>query len=77
MKKIVHSTFGASWRTGSLGFLAVLWGLWLAHVLWVPSQTVYFNLVYVMTNPILFILVGIGLMHARDNKVSSEQAGCK
>lgn len=75
--KIVHSLFGASWRTSLLGFLAVLWGLWLAHLLWVHSQSLYFNLVYAMSNPILFIFVGTGLMHARDHKVSSEQAGLK
>lgn len=77
MTKFLHLIFGTSWRTGILGALSVLWGLWLAHILWVHGQTLYFNLVYVMSNPILFILVGLGLMHARDHKVSSEDAGIK
>jgi hypothetical protein len=75
--KILKKIFGSSWRTGLLGFLCVLWGFWLAKILWVHGQTLYFNLVYVMSNPILFVLVGVGLMHARDNKVSSEDAGIK
>lgn len=71
MRKIL----GTSWRTSALGLVAILWGLWLAHIMWVPQQTVYFNLVYALGVPILFVLVGVGLMHARDHKVSSEEAG--
>ncbi len=68
---------GPSWRTSLLGVLSILWGLWLAHVLWVHGQTVYFNLVYALNSPIIFILIGVGLCHARDHRVSSEQAGIK
>ena len=71
----MKNPLGTSWRTSITGWLAILWGAWLARVLWVHGQTIYFNLVYALGVPILFILVGIGLIHARDHKVSSEQAG--
>lgn len=67
-KEHAKKKLGRSWRTSAFGWLAVLWGLWLAHVLWVPSATIYFNLVYVMSPPVLFILVGVGLIHACDDK---------
>jgi len=57
-----------SWRTTAFGILAIIWGLWLAHILWVHGQTIYFNLVYTMPQPTLFVIVGIGLIHARDHK---------
>jgi hypothetical protein len=59
-----------SWRTTCIGIAAILWGLWLAHVLYVSTNTFGFNLTYSMPQPTLFILIGIGLVYARDH-------GCK
>ena len=65
-----------SWRTTLCGLVggipALLLGLWSFHVLWVPNQTPYFNLVYVENAPMALIVVGIGVifigLHARDHK---------
>ena len=56
-----------SWRTSSLGVLAIVCGIRLGALLYVPANTIWFNLVYVLRGPELFIIVGIGLIHARDH----------
>lgn len=76
-RKVAQKTLGSSWRTSACGVASIAWGLWLAHVLYVPSQSLYFNLVYALPTAELFTFIGIGLLFARDNKVSSEQAGVK
>jgi len=61
-----------SWRTSLFGIAAIVWGVRLACTLYVSNQTLYFNLVYAWQVPTLFILVGIGLIHARDYKCKDE-----
>lgn len=57
-----------SWRTSAFGFAAIVFGIWLLKVHYVPYQTFKFNLLYTMPPGILFIIVGCGLLHARDHK---------
>lgn len=57
-----------SWRTTSLGLIAIAFGLWLMHLTYVPFQTLRFNLVYVWPTSYALIIAGIGLIHARDHK---------
>jgi hypothetical protein len=56
-----------SWRTTSFGVMAILYGLWVARVAYVPSQTMRFNLCYVWPGAIALVLVGTGLILARDH----------
>ena len=59
-----------SWRTTSLGIACILLGLHSFFALWLPIKfdAVWFNLVHVENGPIALIVVGIGLIHARDHK---------
>ena len=57
-----------SWRTTTLGIIAIVFALWLMKVNYVPSQTLYFNLAYVWPAELAIIIAGIGLIHARDHK---------
>jgi hypothetical protein len=61
-----------SWRTTTLGVFAILFGLWLAHVTYVPSNTLKFNVIYVWPSSIALVLAGIGLVHARDHKFKDQ-----
>ncbi len=62
---------GKSWRTTSLGIVAIAVGLRSGWVLWVHSQTVWFNLTYVEPGPLALLIVGWALIHARDHRAKS------
>jgi hypothetical protein len=66
MNILLKRLFGESWRTSLLGIVCILWGLRSAWVVWVPSQTLKFNLLYVLPGQISLIIVGWALLHARD-----------
>jgi hypothetical protein len=55
------------WKTSLFGLLCIIWGLWLAHVTYVPTNTLRFNLVYVWPAAELFLITGLGLIHAKDH----------
>jgi hypothetical protein len=57
-----------SWRTTTFGLLSIVYGLWLAKVTCVPTNTLRFNPCYVWPGAIALILIGIGLIRARDHK---------
>jgi hypothetical protein len=57
-----------SWRTTHLGVACIAGAIFWAWMLFVPSQSVYFHLCYVWRAPIVLILVGWALIHARDHK---------
>ena len=57
-----------SWRTTTLGIGAILFGLWLIHVTYVPYATLKFNMIYVWPSAWAMILSGVGLINARDHK---------
>lgn len=56
-----------SWRTTLLGVFAICLGVWSATVVWVPTQTVYFNVVYVLPAQTALLIAGWGLIHAKDH----------
>jgi hypothetical protein len=62
-----------SWRTTTFGILSILYGLWVAKVTYVATNTLPFNLCYVWPGAIALILVGIGLIHARDHKFKDKE----
>jgi hypothetical protein len=68
MKKLIIKIFGTSYRTSILGVVAILFGLWLMRVHYVPNQTLYFNVVYVWPVEFGIILAGWGLLHSCDHK---------
>jgi len=68
MKKFISKFFNGSWRTTLLGLGSMAFGLHSFILQWVHGQTLYFNLYYVETAPIAVILMGIGLLHAKDHK---------
>lgn len=70
LKNYIEKIFGASWRTTILGIFCILLGLRSACVVWVPSQTIKFNLLYVLPGQISLIVVGWALLHARDHRAS-------
>lgn len=57
-----------SWRTTLFGLAAIAYALWLLKDTYVPWQTWRFNLAHVWPTPIALILIGIGLIHAKDHK---------
>jgi hypothetical protein len=57
-----------SWRTTTFGVMAVIYGVWVAKVTYVPTNTFGFNLFYVWPGAIALVLAGLGLVHARDHK---------
>jgi hypothetical protein len=61
-----------SWRTTTLGMAAILLGLWVMRVTYVPSNTLYFNIVYVWPGAWALIISGIGLVNARDHKYKGD-----
>lgn len=73
---IHKKVLSASWKTSILGLICILRGLWLFKIQWVPNQTFGFNFNYATLAAQLFLIVGVALWLARDNNVSSEEAGC-
>lgn len=59
---------GKSWRTTTLGIVAIGIGLRSGWVLWVHGQTLMFNLTYVEPAPLALLIVGWALIHARDHR---------
>jgi hypothetical protein len=57
-----------SWRTTSLGVVSILIGLRSAWLVWVPTQTIEFNLFYVLPGSMALIILGWALIHARDHR---------
>jgi len=57
-----------SWITTTLGVIAILWGLRSAFVLYVHTQTVWFNLIYVLPGAMAMIFAGWIGIHARDHR---------
>jgi len=55
------------WRTTALGVAAIIVGIWSAHVTYVPTQTLYFNIVYVWTGQIGLIVAGLIGIFASDH----------
>ncbi len=54
-------------------------GAWSFHVVWIPSQTLMFNLVYAEHGPIGELAAGLfgmaagwGLLHAKDHNCDSQ-----
>jgi len=68
MKNLLSKFLGSSWRTTGLGIVAIIIGLRSASVLWVHSQTLYFNVFYVIPGPLALLIVGWALIHARDHR---------
>jgi hypothetical protein len=68
-----------SWRTTTLGIVAILFGLYTGWVAWIPYSPgavlretfwtkAWWNLVYVEPSHICLIIVGWALIHARDHR---------
>jgi hypothetical protein len=55
------------WQTSLLGVIAIAFGVWSSCVVWVPYQTIKFNLVYVLPGHLALIVAGIGLLLAADH----------
>jgi hypothetical protein len=72
-QSIIHSVMGKSWKTTSAGILAIAGGV-TRMVLSVMHHAVTEEAV--MTS-LTAVMTGIGLIFARDNDVTSEQAGAK
>lgn len=68
IKKILVKIFGGSWRTTLLGLACLLIGLRSAWVLWVPNQSIRFNVLYVLPGSLAMMIVGWALIHARDHQ---------
>ncbi len=66
-----------SWRTTTFGVLSILYGGWVAHVTYVPTNTLGFNLLYVWPGAMALVLVGVGLIQARDHKYEDRTARTK
>jgi hypothetical protein len=56
-----------SWKTSLLGSCAICLGTWLMHILYVPGNTLYFNICYVWVGPISLIISGCALILAKDH----------
>jgi hypothetical protein len=56
-----------SWKTSLLGAGSILLGLWVLRVVYVPNNTLYFNICYVWPGAFSLIVAGIGLIHAKDH----------
>jgi uncharacterized membrane protein YbjE (DUF340 family) len=63
--------FGKSWKTTSAGILAIVGGLVRGYFAYKSGQLTE----EAITTTLTAILSGIGLLFARDNNVTSEQAG--
>lgn len=57
-----------SWRTSLLGLCCIGVAIWSMSVTYVPIQPLRFNLLYVWSGQEALLLVGLGLLHARDHK---------
>jgi hypothetical protein len=56
--------------TSVFGLGCIVLGAWVLHVHWVPTQTLYFNIVYVEPPALALICCGIiGLYAADSNKL--------
>ena len=60
-----------SWKTTLLGIVSILFGIWTAHVHYVPTAQLYFNICYVWPSSIGLIMAGIGLIYARDHSMKN------
>lgn len=69
MKEKLKRITGESWRTSLLGYTLVALGLWAFKVHWVPSQTIYFNLLYAEIAPIAIIASGVVAIMTREQRV--------
>lgn len=56
------------WITTTIGAAAMLLGGWAFVVHWVPSQTIYFNIVYVEVPQLAIIVAGWIGIHAADGR---------
>jgi hypothetical protein len=68
MKSIKSWSIFKSWRTTACGLVCMAMGFWSAHVMYVPTNTVKFNLLYALNGQEALFIVGIALLHARDHK---------
>lgn len=51
-----------------LGYALIALGLWAFKVHWVPTQTLYFNLLYVEIAPIAIIACGVVAIMTREQR---------
>lgn len=55
------------WKTSTGGIITILFALWLMEVRYVPTNTLYFNVVYVWPESFFGIVAGIALIYAKDH----------
>lgn len=68
MKKPLAKVFGPSWRTSLLGIVLIGLGVWAFILHWVPTQTVWFNLMYAEIAPIAIIACGVVAIWTREQR---------
>lgn len=66
--KIINQSLGESWRTSLIGLGLIALGAWAFKVHWVPSQTIYFNLMYVELAPIAVMASGVVAILTREQR---------
>lgn len=73
---MIEKVVGKSWRTSTSGTLALVLVVITAVKLGLDGKLAEINFVQVM-EALIGLAISFGLIAARDNKVSSEQAGAK
>ena len=66
--KFIKRAFLSHPKTTLLGLVSIAFGLWSASVVYVPSNTVRFNLLYVLPAQLALVIVGLALICAADHK---------